>query len=151
MKWDPSSIDQYMDKKKYFDTALIPFVRIQLGSQTKKSIIESASLIKVAHAIEDLLQGRLMLFPCCSYHLEDNIEQEQLKAQPHSRYVQALQEDGFHHIFILSFDKDLRHMSIMENVHHLSIISTGAEEEQSMKACQGFAQHFMKEIISFWK
>ncbi|HLR74844.1 MAG TPA: DUF2487 family protein [Virgibacillus sp.] len=103
MKWNKSSIQQYVEAKEYIDTLLIPLIPLQLtpDKDLEKNAFQRELLGILAHEIEKDLAGRMMLIPDYVYLKESDKTQEKDRL---NQWVNGATKQPFKHIFFITFD-----------------------------------------------
>lgn len=67
MKWDLGDIDRYVQHRQYIDTALIPLIKMSVGSDVEQSVRRAAWISGLANQLEEQLAGRILLLPPVIY------------------------------------------------------------------------------------
>lgn len=149
MKWDFSTIDQYMHNKEYIDTAIIPFVRVQVGENIKQIVNEAAFVTNVSNQLEEHLTGRALLLPAYTFIQFENKDQIVENINMYSAHLKA---NGFEHVCITTVEDSLRQLND-EIDGTVLLVAESAEEidNHSGAHLQKKAQQLVSSIIKMWQ
>lgn len=67
MKWDLGDVKRYLQHRQYVDTALIPVIKVSVGTDVEKSVRRAAWISGLANQLEEQLAGRILLLPPLTY------------------------------------------------------------------------------------
>jgi hypothetical protein len=107
MKWRAKDAELYLQSKEYIDTAVIPLVSVQVGTNVKSVLAKGEYTLLVTEELERQLRGRIFLFPSSTYlNQEEALEtikqlyQAVRRVFPHVVFLTAEDEwDSFHEEF----------------------------------------------------
>jgi len=103
MKWNKTSLEQYVQAKEYVDTLIIPLSPFHLSQDNdlEKSAFQSELLSIFLNEIEKELTGRIMLTPNFNYLKKSNKETE---ADRLNEWLADAKTQPFNHVFLVTFD-----------------------------------------------
>ena len=112
-------MSQYMNQLEYVDTAVVPFLELNLiSSGLKASAGASEYLQSLTSLLEKQFQGRIMLFPPVSY--SSNADRTRLASEISAEMAKA----DFKHVFYMTTDAEWRSIEELKNVLWLPAIPT---------------------------
>lgn len=149
MKWDKSTIDQFVQNQMYFDTAIVPCVQVQLGEQLINSVTDATWVSNITHALEGQLTGRVMLFPFYSY---TGLEGEESILHNLNTYRDMLVQNGFTYVFFITVDPFFEDLEDRIQANILYVYQKAEDKEDlSPLVTQQYTEQIMKKLIKSWK
>jgi len=107
MKWEYAQFERYQGVREYIDTAVIPFVGIDVGQAMEQKLQQAQLVIGISSYIEEQLVGRVMLFPTYSYSIGGLHHELDLM----NKLTTHLLENGFKHVIWTAAGQDLTDIS----------------------------------------
>lgn len=151
MRWEYTSKERFVEHQEYVDTAIIPLVKLELGERFSRSLSLATWLTGIAHAVEEQLTGRVMLFPQHNY--VETIAEEKLN-EDLSLTSDYFKQHKFKHVVYVSIENEL--VQVDSEHHHLLAITAPKQDEEnnwqiSKQLMEIEAQKLVPQLINLWQ
>ncbi len=146
MKWDQASVETYLKNWEVIDTALIPVIKVELGSQAAESINRAAWVYGIANQLEEQLAGRVILLPAIPYTHT---------AEPVINYLVSFAEEMSQkasNVIYLTAEQELREKDAFNPIKLLVIdLAEKAIQQPSTQDLFDVAQKYVPFLIRLWQ
>jgi hypothetical protein len=103
MKWTSHDIEQFQKAQEYIDTAVIPLIPVEFGTEMKQAASMSEFITLVTALLERQLMGRILLLPPFTYL---TVRGDELRYGELEGWVSALKNNQLKHIFLITCDSE---------------------------------------------
>lgn len=155
MKWEFSALDKFLQHEEYIDTALIPLVKLDLGSDFAKALSWATWLTGICHAVEEQLTGRVMLFPAYTYVQSIPMERIREDISATSSYFK---QHNFKHVVYVYIENEEEEPIVekdSDTFHTLAIAPPMKNEEEKWEIAKQLmekeAQKLVPQLINLWQ
>ena len=110
VNWNGKDAALFQQQKNYIDTAIVPLVPVDFGSEMIQSAEQYEFVQMLVAFIERQFKGRVLITPPHAYLRESAEQSKEVK-----NWFEKLQNAGFKQVFFFTADNTWREMEIDEN------------------------------------